>query len=116
MGRVRKFEDDFDELTFYLGKLFNQKQSLINSTQLQRRAQAILKLDRYNVISHNNKPKYVVIDARLMDKIRKVMVNMDYIKDKPVYGETLPDLKELPKPKPDKITFHLEESQEDVQS
>jgi hypothetical protein len=108
--RQRNFEDEFDELTFYLRKIFNQRQTLVNSTQLQRRAQAVLRLDRYNVITLCNEPRYVVIDARMMDKIRLVMVKMGYIQDRPVYGESLPDPRKLPDAPPDRISFTLEDS------
>lgn len=105
--RQRKFEDEFDELTFYLKKIFNQQQTLVNSTQLQRRAQAVLRLDRYNVITLSNEPRYAVIDARMMDKIRLIMVKMGYIKDRPVYGGPLPDPRKLPDEVPDRISFTL---------
>jgi len=109
MTRKKNFEDDFEELTYYLRIIFNQKQSLINSSVLQRRAQSVLKVDRYNIITHNNKPRYVCLDARILDKIRNIMVNMGYIRDKALYVEALPDPHKLPEPKPDKLTFHIEE-------
>lgn len=112
MGR-KNFEDDFDELTHYLRIIFNQKQSLINSSILQRRAQSVLRRDRYNIITHNNKPRYVCLDARILDKIRTIMINMGYIRDNVLYGEALPDPQKRPEPVPDKLTFHIDTEEDD---
>ena len=119
---MKKFEDEFEELIHHLKKLFNQKQSITPSSLIQRHSHAVLRQDRYMVVTHHNKPTLVILDVRMVEKIRKCLVKMGYIKDKSLFeeGEILEPRARV-QPKPESISFNLgdksEESgeQEDVQ-
>jgi len=115
MGRSLNFEDDFEEIVFYLRKMFNQKKSIIPSSMVQRHALAILKQDRYTVITHHNKPRFVMVDVRLMNKVREAMVRMGEIRNDPLLDGDIPDPRKRIEPKPDRLTFSIDDtsSQED---
>jgi len=113
-----KFEDEFDELVKTLGYIFNQRHALIPVTMLQRRIKQVLREDRYTVLSYNDRPRFAVVDVRLMNKVRKLLVEMGYIKDRNVFEEDLPDPKNRPKSLPDTLTFHIgvENGQDSLQT
>jgi len=104
------FEDDFQAITYYLSVLFRQKQVLMPISLFQKNISSLIREDRYTIVSKHNKPKYVIVDARIMEKVRRALINMGYIDDKFII-EAIPD---EPKPRlvesPDRITFHIEDN------
>ena len=102
----KKFEDEFEELVYYLAKIFKQKKVLMPA----RHSASLLREDRYTLLSKHSKPKFVVVDHRLMDKVRQTMVKMGYIDDTFIIDTPAPEPKKRLTEMPDRIQFHIEDN------
>lgn len=71
--------DEFDDLIKTLKSIFSQEPTLIPFTKIQGRLYKVVRTDRYNVISYRDRPTFVMVDARKLERVRKILKSMGYI-------------------------------------
>jgi len=75
----KKFNDDFDEMVYNLSKIFKMKDSVIPFSKIQSRLYQLLREDRYNILTYHDDPRFAVVDIRVMERIRELLITMGYL-------------------------------------